>query len=89
MIAGELEMLRQYATHHMDETRGLRDLLHAQRNPFTHVGVSLERYRILAAEYYIQLDKRPGPQFQRDFVWIMYTHPLATAATKSVLSGLI
>ena len=73
---GELAMLRAYAARHMDETRGLRDLLHAQRSSFMP-GATLEYYRNLAAEYYIQEDKRPGPQFQRDVTWIMYTNPLA------------
>jgi hypothetical protein len=72
----------------MDETRGLRDLLHAQRASF-EPGGGLEYYRRLAVDYYIQEDKRPGPQFQRDFTWIMYTHPLAQHTLKRALAGLI
>lgn len=73
--AEDLEVLKGASDAHVDELKnGMPDHL----NGLSFSGDPAQVYsemRWKALEYYAESDRRPGPRFQKDVLWVMYKHP--------------
>lgn len=82
----ELQALRDASDAHVDELKhGLGDHLATFDYP-ADPQQALTKMRLDALEYYDGQDKRPGPRFQKDVLWIMYKHKQSSPAWKLFVS---
>ena len=85
----ELDELFTASQAHKDDLEiGLCTFLHKipmVENP----DQAYNKMRLDALRYYEQQDRRPGPRFQNDVLWIMLRHPMTTQAHRNFVSSRI
>lgn len=82
----EIVRMQQDSDEHVEHLKnGLKEFLHS--NAYDNEPVRAhKRMRLDALEYYEKEDKRPRPQFQKDVLWAMYTHPSRTDVWKEYVA---
>lgn len=86
----ELRQMKTASDEHVDEMKsGLKERLHKRTYPQNPPSEARKRMRLDALADYAANDKRPRPTFQKDILWIMYTHPQSDDAWKEFVADSI
>ena len=85
-LEGEIASLKAKSDDMVDELKsGMKDHLHAKTYDSVPTAAR-KRMRMDALEYYAEGAKRPRPTFQKDVLWVMYTHPQSTQEWKEFVA---